>query len=257
MEFDRAGTERLVALYVTPDVAATRAELLEQLAPQPGERLLDAGSGPGFLAQAIGEAVGRSGRVCGVDVSEPLLAYARERAAGTPWVEYRHGDVARLAFGEAEFDAAVCIQVLEYVPEVDAALSELFRVLRPGGRLLVMDTDWDSVLWRSSDRSRMERVIAAWNEHAAHPHLSAELAGRLRKAGFRIDGRRAIVLFNPDFDPETYSNRVIDMIAAFVVGRGLIARDEARAWAEDLRESGARGDYFFSLNRYVFAARRP
>ena len=60
--------------------------------------------------------------------------------------------------------------------------------------------------------------------------------------------------FNPEFDPNTYSNRIIDLIIPFVVGRGGITQDEAEAWAADLRERGQNVDYFFSLNRYFFLA---
>jgi hypothetical protein len=55
----------------------------------------------------------------------------------------------------------------------------------------------------------------------------------------------------------TYSNRLIDLIVAFVVERGKITRDEAEAWASGVRQLGERGLYFFSLNRYVFLAVRP
>ena len=58
------------------------------------------------------------------------------------------------------------------------------------------------------------------------------------------------------FDPNTYSNRMIDLIIPFVIGRGGITRDDAEAWARELRDCGANGEYFFSLNRYLFLARR-
>jgi hypothetical protein len=63
-------------------------------------------------------------------------------------------------------------------------------------------------------------------------------------------------LFNPGFDPDTYSNRLIDLIVPFVTGRMGIDADEAEAWAKDLRRTGEQGDYFFSLNRYLFVAKK-
>jgi SAM-dependent methyltransferase len=254
LQYDRAAAERLVAIYLTPDVAATRERVLEALAPQPGERLVDVGVGPGFLAAAAAERVAASGYVCGVDISEPLLAYARERTT-LPWLEFRHGDATALPFDDAQFDAAVSMQVLEYVPDVDAALAEIARVLRPGGRALVVDTDWDSIVWHARDRARADRVLAAWAEHCPHPHLPRTLGPRLERAGLAVGARWVMPLFNPTFDAATYSNRIIDLIAAYVPGRGGVDAHEAQAWAEDLR--GGVGDYFFSLNRYVFQARKP
>jgi ubiquinone/menaquinone biosynthesis C-methylase UbiE len=254
LQYDRAAAERLVAIYLTPDVAATRARVLEALALQPGERLLDIGTGPGFLAAAAAETVGPSGHVCGIDVSEPLLAYARKRA-GASWLEFRYADATALPLDGGGFDAAVSMQVLEYVPEVDAALAELARVLRPGGRALVVDTDWDSIVWHARDRARADRVLAAWAAHCAHPHLPRTLSRRLARAGLAVEAQWIMPLFNPAFDAETYSNRMIDLIVPFVSGRDVAAADAA-AWADDLRGDGRAGDYFFSLNRYVFQARK-
>ena len=70
-------------------------------------------------------------------------------------------------------------------------------MLRPGGRLLVLDTDWDSIVWHSSDRERMERVLAAWNEHLADPYLPRRLPGLLRAAGLEPARRRD----HPDPEP--------------------------------------------------------
>ena len=65
-----------------------------------------------------------------------------------------------------------------------------------------------------------------------------------------------IPLFYSAYDPNSFSNRIMDLIASYVVGRNGITRDEAEAWTADLRQSGARGEYFFSLNRYLFLATR-
>jgi len=77
LRFDEEATKKLLAVYVTPDVAAQREQFVRALAPRPGERVLDVGSGPGFVAGAIAEAVGSTGAVSGVDISEAMLAAAR------------------------------------------------------------------------------------------------------------------------------------------------------------------------------------
>ena len=255
--FDEAAAKGLVALYTTPDVSAQRGEFLRAAAPRPGERVVDVGCGPGFLARAIGEAVGPAGAVRAVDISEPLLAVARQHCAGLPWVDVTRCDAAGLAFPDGHFDAAISTQVLEYVAQVDVALAEMHRVLRPGGRAIVVETDWDSVVWHSRDRGRMERILLAWEGHAVDVRLPRTLARRLRSAGFHVRSQRVLPLLNTAYDENSYSARIIDMIAAFVVRRGGVSRDEADAWAADLRREGERGDYFFSLNRYLFVADKP
>jgi SAM-dependent methyltransferase len=257
LEFDAAATDRLVAVYVTPDVVAQRARFLRALDPRPDERVLDVGSGPGFLAADIAGAVGAAGHVCGVEISEPLVAAARAHCARLPAVEIRQGDAVRLPLPDASFDAVASTQVLEYVADVDAAIAEIFRVVRAGGRIALLDTDWDSIVWHTHDRTRMERVLGVWEEHVPHPRLPRTLARRLRGAGFAVEDVRVIALCNAEFEADSYSNRMIDLIASFVSGRRGVAPDEAAAWAGELRERGAARDYFFSLNRYLFMASKP
>ena len=256
LKYDDEATQRLLAVYVTPDVASQRDEFLHLFDPHPGERVLDVGAGPGFLATAIDEAVGKSGSVCGVDISEPLLEVARSQSKDQHGIEFRHGDATQLPYPEEAFDAVVSTQVLEYVPDVDAALGEFHRVLRVAGRVALLDTDWDSIVWHSPDRARMSRILKAWEEHAADPFLPRTLAKRLKRAGFQVETQSILPLFNAEFDPNTYSNRMIDLIVPFVVGRGGITHDEAEMWARELRDCGDNGEYFFSLNRYFFLARK-
>jgi ubiquinone/menaquinone biosynthesis C-methylase UbiE len=256
LRFDEETTKGLLAVYVTPDVVAQRTEFLRVLGPRTGERVLDVGSGPGFLAAAIAEATGSSGLVCGVDISEPLLFSARKHCAHLPWVEFGLADATLLPFPDQTFDAAISTQVLEYVRDIDVALSEIHRVLRPGGRAVIVDTDWDSIVWHSPDRERMNRILTAWEQHAADVYLPRVLANKLSHAGLHMQSQQIIPLFNPHYDPNTYSNRIIDLIVRFVTGRNGITHDEAEGWAQELRQAGERGEYFFSLNRYLFVARK-
>lgn len=257
LEYDDEATQRLLALYVTPDVVAQRRDFLRALNLKSGERVLDVGAGPGFLANEIAEAIGSSGSVCGVDISEPLLEVARSRGGNKYDIEFRYGDATQLPYKDEEFDSVVSTQVLEYVPDVDSALAEFYRVLCPGGRVGLLDTDWDSIVWHSHDRQLMNRILTTWEEHAADPFLPRTLARKLQGAGFSVEHQKVIPILNCEYDPETYSNRIIDLIVSFVVGRKNISKDEAESWAYELRSCGEKGQYFFSLNRYFFLASKP
>ncbi len=256
LRYDEEATKRLLAVYVTPDVVTQRQRFLHALNPQTGESVLDVGSGPGFLVASIAEATGSAGTVRGIDVSGPMIDLARDHCAHQPWTEFSQADATKLPFPDHSFDAAISTQVLEYVRDVDAALAEIHRVVRPTGRVVIVDTDWDSIVWHSADRERMNRILAAWDEHAADPYLPRTLADKLSHAGFYIESQEIIPLFNPSFDPNTYSNRLIDLIVPFVTGRIGIDRDEAKSWADELRKAGSDGQYFFSLNRYLFVAKK-
>ena len=254
LEFDARAARHIQRLYSTPDIVAQRAEVLALLAPRPGEAVLDVGSGPGFLVASIAAAVAPEGVVHGVDPSPAMNALAREQTAGSPGAHIDEGDASALPYPDARFDAAVSTQVYEYVTDVPAALTELHRVLRPGGRVLILDTDWDSLVWHAADRALQDRIMAAWAEHLADPHLPRTLSGHLRRSGFRVTGRAVIPLFNPTHEAETFSAMTIRTIADFVVGRQGVSQDDVDAWAADLRARAAEDDYLFSVNRYCFTA---
>jgi arsenite methyltransferase len=242
LEFDDETARQVEATYQTPDVVEQRRATRALLALQAGERVLDIGSGPGFLAAEMAAEVGAEGRVVGVDPSESMLAMGRRR--GSP-VEFMEGDALALPFADESFDAVTATQVYEYVADMPRALAEARRVLKPGGRLLILDTDWDSIVWHSSDRERMLKVLEKWNDHLADPYLPRRLPALLRDAGLDLGETTVIPILNRGPDTDVFSRGVLPVIANFVGDP---------EWAADLDSLG--DDYFFSLNRYVFIARR-
>jgi len=258
LRYDSAASARLERAYTTADVQVQRDEVRRSLAARPGENILDLGSGPGILACELAAEVGASGRIVALDVSAEMNAIASRRIAAAGLgdrIEVVDGDAIGLDFVDASFDAAVATQVVEYVDDVDAALCELRRVLRPGGRLLLLDTDWDTLIWPAPDQARAARIAAVWRTHAPHPTLPPRLAPLLRAHGFAVDEVRTIPLLNTSYGEDTFSYNIAALIAAFVRQRGTVADHEVEAWLADLATLDRSGAYFFSLNRYLFRAR--
>ena len=113
-----------------------RRALVEAIDPQPGERVLDVATGTGMVALALAS---RGCEVVGVDQSEQMLAGARAKLEARPQlagrVRFVRGEAERLPFADGEFDALTFTYLLRYVDDRAATMSELARVVRPGGRI--------------------------------------------------------------------------------------------------------------------------
>jgi ubiquinone/menaquinone biosynthesis C-methylase UbiE len=159
------------------------AALLDEAAPQEGERVLDVACGTGIVARLSRERVGATGRVTGVDLSAQMLQVARELAPGIDW---REGDAAALPVraGEA-FDVVLCQQGLQFFADRPAAARQMRGALAVGGRLAAST-------WRPIAEAPVFRETHRIAESCVGPILDqrhafgdqAELAGLLEQAGF-------------------------------------------------------------------------
>jgi SAM-dependent methyltransferase len=131
-----------------PDAPSIAFDAVAEVAPR---RVLEVGSGPGELAARIQDELGAE--VVAIDISERMVDLARGRG-----VDARVGDVQELPFADGEFDCVVAAWMLYHVPDVDRAVGELARVLRPGGRLVAVTNGVDH-LYELRELIGMEPLI--------------------------------------------------------------------------------------------------
>lgn len=174
-----------------------KRQAMELCPPKPGERVLDVASGTGDLAFAEAAAVGPGGQVVGVDACAAMLDVARRRGRGP--VEFQEGDATDLQFPDETFDVVTIGYGLRNVADRPKALREFHRVLRPGGRLMVLDfsTPTSKPLKGLHDffyfgaMPKVGRVVA-WHRDAHHYTADSirtwlsrdELRAMMREAGF-------------------------------------------------------------------------
>lgn len=151
------------------------AHTLAVLEPRDHERILDAGCGTGLLLRRIA-ARAPGAQLVGIDLSLAMLRQADRTVS-----DLVLGDVRRLPFGDGSLDVVVLASVLQYLPDLDAALSEAARVLRPGGRVAI--TLWDG----ESLRVRMLGRWLRWRDRAdVHLHTRGDVLASCRDHGFVI-----------------------------------------------------------------------
>jgi arsenite methyltransferase len=256
LKFDETVTRIIEDAYQGSDAAARRVAYIRILQPCPGEHVLDIGSGPGFVALDLSRAVTDAGCVVGVEPSAEMRASAERRCAGRANVTFLEGNANALPLADATFDAVLSTQVFEYVEDVPGALAEVRRVLKPGGRVLIADVHWDSLVWSSRDRARMTRMMEVWDRHLADRALPERLPELFRAAGFVVERQEPLQLFTPRLRGDSLAAAFLHLIPDYAVGSGGMTPAEAEAWAEEQRQLAVEGRFFFALTQFIFLARR-
>ena len=190
VELERLGFQH--RLWAGPAYA-----LWHRAAIGPGQAVLDIGCGPGFASFDLAQIVGPSGRVVGIDESEPYIAYANSQAAhrGLAHARFFVGDAAHLEaidrLPAAGVDIAYLRWVLCFVPDPGAVVRSIARCLKPGGRLLVQDYIRNETICAAPRAEAFERSIAAvaksWRDHGGDPDIMGRLPGLAIEAGLTID----------------------------------------------------------------------
>jgi arsenite methyltransferase len=252
--FDEKIVEQLEVVYRSRDVLRRRQLVYEALGAERGDRILDAGCGPGFYTRELLEQVGPEGALVGVDQSPQMLAVAERRCRDQGNVTFGQGEVTALPVESEDFDRALSVQVLEYVQDHETALAEMHRAVRPGGRIVIWDVDWATLSWHSEDPDRMARVLAVWDEHLAHPSLPRRLSAGLRAAGFEDVRMEGHAFATDELTVESYGGASLPVIERYVAGQG---SEDVEAWADEQRALGERGEFYFACMQFCFSGIRP
>lgn len=159
----------------------------------PGDWVLDVGCGPGHFARMLAETVGTRGGVVGVDASAPMIAYASRRANRLTNCRFEVAPAQSLGLPDAAFDVVTSTFFMHHIPSETrtAALAHMYRVLRPGGRLLIADAYPNGAVTprvtRALTRLARHRGSGDGSHHAVDPFVDTDVrrhADTLRELGF-------------------------------------------------------------------------
>lgn len=256
LKFDAETSALLNEAYQGTDFAERRHANFKALDPRPGQHLTDLGCGNGMLAADLAEAVGADGITSAVDPSPEMRAMATERLSAFAGARVLEGGADDLPLDDESQDGVVSVQVFEYIADLAAALSEVHRVLKPGGRLVIGDQHFDSFAWFSDDPDRMATMKAAWDHHFVHRDLPAILPAHLRAAGFTVDDVTPVPCTDAELRPDGLAQVLIRLSHAFATQNGHVDRDIADAWRDEQYQLARDGRFFFCLTHYVTTATR-
>ena len=202
--YSESETSGLPAEAVTASLGCGNPTAL--LALQPGETVLDLGSGGGIDVLLSAKRVGPTGKVYGLDMTDEMLALAREnqRKAGATNVEFLKGTIEAIPLPDNSVDVIISNCVINLSSDKDAVLREAFRVLKPGGRFAVSD-----VVVRGDVPADIRRSVELWVGCIAGALEEHEYAAKLRAAGFA------------DVEVEPWRIYQVDDARAFLTEQGI------------------------------------
>jgi SAM-dependent methyltransferase len=240
-----------------------RAWERHELRLQPGERLLDVGCGAGEAALALAQALGDTGEVVGIDLSEAMLRVARAGAGSvrTP-ARFVVGDARSLDAPDGTYDVVRSERTLQWLTEPAVAVAEMVRVLRPGGRLSLIDTDWSTFAIDVGEPAIGAMVRGAMAVERGRPsHVGRRLAELATTAGCdavaRTDATQVWTAWDPDAVPAPAGCFSMESLADDLIERGQLA-DEERGWfLATVHGAARRGTFSMRLAMHAVVARRP
>ena len=241
--------QRYEAMFVWHEGQRT---LLEPAELKPGHRVLDIGSGPGFFAGGLADIVGTSGSVAGVDINARFVADANERHRESANIEFAHVQDHHLPFADASFDRVICKNVLEYVPDVGASLAEVARVLKPGGLVLVIDSDWGFVIVQPWAKTTVDRFFAAASQAFKEPYIGRRGAGYLSAAGLQD----VTVKLSPYVDQSGRGLHVLRNMASYIGQFETMPMQEVEGLLAEVEAELEAGRFLFCLPQFLISARK-
>jgi ubiquinone/menaquinone biosynthesis C-methylase UbiE len=237
-----------------PDAIARRRRTYELLQLAKGSVVADIGCGAGTAVFEMEALVRPSGSVAGIDISESLLAAARARAARREiQVSLQLGNADALPFADGSLHGYRAERLYQHLSKPEPFLKEAHRVLAPGGRIVLVDQDWDGVLIDSDDLVSTRAIARAVGGGAANSAVGRQYYRLLKDAGFVDVQVFADTHVATNFDEYSF---FLELWAQIADATGVLSSDAAKAWLDEQKHRAASGRFFMAMTHFIAFARR-
>ncbi len=233
-----------------PGMAAIKAETLARLGLAPGMRVLEVGCGLGVEAAAMAGRVRPGGLVVALDASLGMLSRLEPSSVPGAVRVPLAGDATRLPLADASCDACRVERTLQHVADPGAALAEMARVTRPGGRVLALEPDWGTFVFDSGMRETARTVGEAWCDSFRSGWVGRRLPRLMAEAGLTVAAVSPRSLVTRDLaEAEAVYNLLATVQRAVAAGR--LDASAGAALAREQRRLDAAGRFFASLTFFL------
>ncbi len=220
----------------------------------PGSHILDVGCGTGDDIRQLVEIVGLTGRVIGVDYSATLLREAMLRLNTMPGVRLVVGDAHRLPFSDEIFDGCWASRVIHHLQDPKQVLSEMIRVTRPAGRIVIAEADWETLTVDAP--RRITRIITNYHcDHLKHGWIGRQLPGLFRQAELVDIAISPVTLIVTDLDLAEHAFG-LKSVAQHAEQAGYLSSQECRDWLAYLQEAHRQGTLFSTVTGFIVAGQK-
>jgi SAM-dependent methyltransferase len=242
------------AANAMPTVRTCKRRIAARCGPRIGHQILDIGCGTGDDARELARTVGSAGRVVGLDNSEAMLAEARRRAEGLGLpLEYRLGDAQRLDWPADTFDVCRTERTFMHLDAPAQAFAEMVRVTRSGGRIVVFDFDWDTLLVEHPDRALSDKIGALITDRLRNGRIGRQLPGLFVNARLAdVSVAAHTVLMVSGFFQQLFGPTLQHAQSA-----GTLTAGEIEAWWAPLDTAARDGRFFSALTGLIVAGTKP
>lgn len=234
-----AGAAQLVAFIEHAEnmapIPALRERSYDLLGVRPGHRVVDVGCGAGV---SVAELAKRGAEVTGIDPSEGMINVARQRF---PDCDYEVGGAERLPLAEASADGYRAERVYQHLADSQVAITEARRVLKPGGRIVLVDIDADGWCVDSADKRLTRTLLEAFADTLSNPWSGRKLRALLLDNGFTDVQAEAFTCVYTRYADCVH---VLESIAKAGVNAGTVSREQADGWLAEQRERSERDRTF-------------
>jgi len=236
-----------------PDIQQVNLRLCELVAAKPGERLLEVGSGSGVLCRLLAPHLQPDGCMMGVDISPEMAAEARKYALSegiSGGISFETSAAEALPYSDSSFDGAIAARLLLHVSDPDTVIHEMIRIVKPGGRILVMDWDFDTVTVDHPDREQTRRLLHWRSDHHGGNNWSGrQLWRRLQEAGLQnLSVFPWVTVTHCETDGLTQS---LWRAAQVACEGGAVSSAEQKAWVKELKNRIQAGTFFASIVYFI------